>query len=130
MSRIEQQHLALVQNGSPADRQSTVNLKGERGKFSGIPVSELANDQKALVEQVLGSLLEPYRKSDVEEAMRAIHANGGMDSLHLSFYKDGNLLDKAGIWDRWKLEGPAFIWYFRGSPHVHAWIHIAHKVES
>ena len=42
----------------------------------------------------------------------------------------GDLPDKDGIWDRWKLEGPAFVWYFRGSPHVHTWINIAHKAES
>ena len=26
-----------------------------------------------------------------------------------------------GEWDNWRLEGPAFVWYFRGSPHVHVW---------
>lgn len=125
-----QQQIALVLSGSPADRPSTVNLKGIKGKFAGIPVSELANDQKELVAQVLRSLLEPYRKSDVEEVLTAINANGGLDKLHISFYKDGDLPDKDGIWDRWKLEGPAFVWYFRGSPHVHTWINIAHKAES
>jgi hypothetical protein len=25
------------------------------------------------------------------------------------------------------VEGPAFVWYFRGSPHVHTWVNIAHK---
>jgi hypothetical protein len=23
------------------------------------------------------------------------------------------------------VEGPAFVWYFRGYPHVHIWIHVA-----
>ena len=23
------------------------------------------------------------------------------------------------------IEGPAFVWYFRGFPHVHLWIHVA-----
>ena len=122
----KQRQIALVLSGSPSDRPSTVNLKGKKGKFVGIPVSELANDQKELVEQVLRSLLEPYRRSDVEEVLTAINANGGIDKLHISFYKDGDLSDKDGIWDRWKLEGPTFAWYFRGSPHVHTWINIAH----
>ncbi len=25
----------------------------------------------------------------------------------------------------WRLEGPAFIWHFRGIPHVHTWVHVA-----
>ena len=27
----------------------------------------------------------------------------------------------------WKLEGPAFDWFFHGSPHVHTWVNIARK---
>ena len=27
--------------------------------------------------------------------------------------------------DNWRLEGPAFVWYFRGNPHVHVWVHVA-----
>jgi hypothetical protein len=30
-----------------------------------------------------------------------------------------------GVWDNWRLEGPAFVWHFRGSPHVHVWVNIA-----
>jgi hypothetical protein len=29
------------------------------------------------------------------------------------------------VWDNWRLEGPAFVWHFRGAPHVHVWVHIA-----
>jgi hypothetical protein len=47
-----------------------------------------------------------------------------------SEFLSNQMQDKGGIWDRWKLEKPAFLWYCRGSPHVHTWIHIAHKVES
>ncbi len=125
----KQQRIALLQHGSPADRASTIRLKGANGDFTGIPVSELANDQKALVEKVLRSLLEPYRKSDVDEVMTALKVNGGLDKLRITFYKDGDLPDKDGIWDRWKVEGPAFVWYFRGSPHVHTWINVAHKAK-
>jgi hypothetical protein len=42
---------------------------------------------------------------------------------NLAFYKDGNLGDDE--WDNWRLEGPAFVWYFRGFPHVHIWINVA-----
>ena len=126
----KQQEQALVLRGSPADRPSTIRLQGRAGRFSGLPVSELSGDQKALVENVLRSLLEPYRESDVEEVMVALKSNGGLDRLHLTFYKDGDLPDKHGIWDRWKIEGPAFVWYFRGSPHVHTWVNIAHRADA
>ena len=122
----KQQERALVTSASPADSRSSIRLKGENGIFQGIPVSELSSDQKELVEDVMRSLMEPYRSSDVEEVLASIKTNGGMDKLHISFYKQGDLPDKDGIWDRWKLEGPSFVWYFRGSPHVHTWINIAH----
>jgi hypothetical protein len=123
----KQQKQALILHGSPADSPATIQLQGENGKFAGIPLSELSQDQKGLVEEVIRTLLAPYRQSDVEKVMVAINANDAMNKLHLSFYQDGDLPDKDGIWDRWKLEGPSFVWYFRGSPHVHTWINIASK---
>ena len=29
------------------------------------------------------------------------------------------------VWDNWRLEGPSFVWHFRGSPHVHVWVNVA-----
>jgi len=29
------------------------------------------------------------------------------------------------VWDNWRLEGPSFVWWFRGSPHVHVWVNVA-----
>ena len=121
----KQQQQALVRRDSPDDSPATIQLQGDKGKFSGIPISELSRDQKELVEASMRSLLAPYRKSDADRVMTSLKINGGFDKLHLSFYQDGDLPDKDGIWDRWKLEGPSFVWYFRGSPHVHTWINIA-----
>ena len=25
----------------------------------------------------------------------------------------------------WRIEGPSFVWYFRGTPHVHVWVNVA-----
>jgi hypothetical protein len=30
------------------------------------------------------------------------------------------------MWDMWRIEGPSFVWHFRGAPHVHAYINIGH----
>jgi len=121
----KQQKQALVLRDSPDDSPTTIQLQGEQGKFSGIPISELSRAQKELVEAAMRSLLAPYRKSDVDHVMTSLKTNDGLDKLHLSFYQDGDLPDKDGIWDRWRLEGPSFVWYFRGSPHVHTWINVA-----
>lgn len=124
----KQQEQALVLHGSPADRASSIELQGGSSAFKGMPVSELSPDQKELVEEVMRSLLEPYSQTEVDAVMASIKSNSGLDKLHLTFYKDGDLPDKDGIWDRWKLEGPALVWYFRGSPHVHTWINIGQNV--
>ena len=53
-------------------------------------------------------------------------AMAGVDKLRLTFFKE-NDLGNDGVWDIWKLEGPAFSWFFRGSPHVHTWLNVASK---
>ena len=35
--------------------------------------------------------------------------------LLLTFYEDGDIGNDK-VWDCWRLEGPSFVWYFRGSP--------------
>ena len=101
-----------------------VGFQGADGRFTGIPISELAADQRKLVEKVLKSLAEPYRKEDRDEISYALKQQGGLEKCSLSFYKEGDLGDDQQ-WDNWRIEGPAFVWYFRGFPHVHIWINIA-----
>jgi hypothetical protein len=47
----------------------------------------------------------------------------GLENLHLAYFK-GQDLGKDGVWDVWQIEGPNMLWYFRGDPHVHCWVHI------
>jgi hypothetical protein len=77
--------------------ETAVSFRGGEGMFPGIPVPELSADQKEQLEKTL--------------------------SLMLSFYQAQDIGDD-GVWDNWRLEGPSFVWYFRGSPHVHLWINI------
>ena len=123
----KQKEKALLQM-DPPDEDKTVVLKGPNGEIPGLAVKDMSKDHAALLEKTLKNMLSMYRESDVEEALTCIKENGGFDSLHLSFYKEGDL-GSDGIWDRWRVEGPALVWYFRGSPHVHAWVNIAHKAE-
>jgi hypothetical protein len=118
----KQQEKALLEK-SPADDEKTIKIK-KTGPWAGLCVGEMSKDQKGLVETTLKELLAPYRASDVEEAMTIIKDAGGLDKLHVAFYQD-NDLGNDKVWDRWKIEGPAMSWYFRGSPHVHTWVNVA-----
>ncbi len=117
----KQRKQALVKK-SPAE--NAVAFRNADGRFLGVPVAEMSSDQKAHVQEVLRKLIEPYRQSDRDEAAACLNAQGGLDKCHLAFFQDRDLGDD-GIWDVWRLEGPAFVWHFRGSPHVHTWVHLA-----
>ena len=122
----KQQKQALL---STSPEESAVAFGGPTAERPGMPVSELSADQKVEMQNVLKTLVEPYRQADQDEVMSCLEAQGGLDACHLAFYRDDDIGDD-GVWDNWRLEGPAFVWYFRGSPHVHVWVHVAddHRV--
>jgi hypothetical protein len=119
----KQREQALLQD---APRESDVALQGKTGKFPGIGVGDLSGDQRELVEQVVKILLAPYRAEDVDEVMTVLKAGGGLEKLHMAFYKEGDLNDDH-TWDIWRVEGPTFVWHFRGAPHVHTYVNIGLK---
>jgi hypothetical protein len=106
-----------------APGESKVQFRGQAGG-AGIPVSELAKDQKGQVTKVLESLIEPYRSIDQQEVKKCLSAHGGLDACSIAFYQSGDI-GKDGVWDNWRLEGPAFVWHFRGAPHVHVWVNVS-----
>ena len=73
--------------------------------------------------QAQQDLLAPFRKADADEAMKLID-DAGYDNLHLTFYKNMDI-GNDGVWDVWQIEGPSMLWYFRGAPHVHAFVNVA-----
>ena len=121
----KQREQALVVKGMPSEE--LVGFRS-REKFDGIAVKSLADDQKQHLESVMAMLLEPFRKSDQDEATKCLTRQGGLDACHLAFYKEGDLGDD-GVYDNWRLEGPSFVWYFRGRPHVHVWVHVADSAD-
>jgi len=123
----KQRAQALLGASPPEQGNATVSLKAGRA-IAGLHTSELSRDQKELVEKVMADLLAPFRKSDADEVMRDVKANGGLDALSLAYYKNDDIGNDS-VWDVWKLEGPAMIWYFRGAPHVHTWVHVRAKPE-
>ena len=80
--------------------------------------------QKKHLAATLDILVEPFRQEDADKARACLATRGGLDACRIVFYKSGNLGNDE-VWDNWRLEGPAFVWHFRGSPHVHVWVNIA-----
>lgn len=109
-----------------APDESAFPLQGAEGTFPGVAVSELSSDQKELVQSVVRTLLAPYRKEDVDEVTSILKEGGGLERLHMAFYESGDL-ENDHVWDIWRVEGPSFVWHFRGAPHVHAYINIGMK---
>ncbi len=115
-----QQKQALV---ARTPREQSVGFQGD-AVHSGLAASEMSSDQREHLQSVLGTLVEMYRTSDQQEAMQCLKTQGGLDACNLSFYQDHDL-GKDGVWDNWRLEGPSFVWHYRGAPHVHVWVHVA-----
>ena len=117
----KQRKAALLQE---IPREEEVGFRGSQGGFPGIPLAELSSDQRDEMQRVLQKLVEPYRQGDREEVTACLQAQGGLEKCSLAFYKDQDI-GKDEVWDCWRLEGPAFVWYFRGAPHVHVWVNVA-----
>ena len=122
----KQRELALIKT---APGESAVEFHGKELK-DGLPISELTADQKAHAQKVLAALVEPYRRPDQAEALAMLDKQGGLDACRLKYYRQnskGESLDLGddGQWDVWRLEGPSFVWHYRGVPHVHVWVNVA-----
>jgi hypothetical protein len=118
----KQREQALLREGLPPEER--VNFRGPNGEFQGLPVSELSRDQKEHLQKVMAMLVEPYRQSDRDEVTQCLKTQGGLDACHLAYYAQ-NDIGNDGVWDIWRLEGPSFVWHYRGAPHVHVWVNVA-----
>jgi hypothetical protein len=116
----EQQRKQAMATNNPGDGLAGVQPTNPR---HGIAYAALTTEQKGLVENVMRTLLEPFRSEDVDEVMQIVKANGGMDHIHLAFYKDSDPGDHHR-WHFWRLEGPGFVWNYRPLPHVHCFVNI------
>lgn len=120
-----QQKQALV---AKTPREQAVGFRGQKGGMTGLPVNDMSPDQKEHLQKVLGLLTEMYRTSDQDEVMGCLDKQGGLDACQLSFYSDQDI-GKDRVWDNWRLEGPSFVWHYRGAPHVHVWVNVADSAD-
>ncbi len=119
----KQRKAALVEK---RPHEADVEFGGAHARQTGIPMTELSADQQEELRKVLMGLVEPYRPEDQKEVRACLEAQGGLEKCSLAFYKDGDIGDDR-VWDNWRIEGPSFVWYFRGEPHVHIWINVANS---
>ena len=118
----KQQKQALV---AKSPKESAVAFRGkEIEKAPGLAIAGLSDDVKKDLAKVLEKLIEPFRTEDRDEVMECLKAQGGLDKCVLSFFADADIGEDK-VWDNWRIEGPAFVWYFRGAPHVHVWVNVA-----
>lgn len=103
--------------------QTAIELQGRGGSFPGLPVRELG-EQKPLVGELVRAILSTYPDADAAYAEECLVANGGLDALFLSYYADGEV-GASGLYQIFRLEGPAAVFHFRGAPHVHAFVNVA-----
>ena len=118
----DKQRKKAVVSGNPGERARSIQFRKEH---PGIVSSELSKDQRKLVADVMRDLIAPFRKEDGDEVMQIVKANGGLEKLHLAYYKDRRSTDTRIRWHFWRVEGPGFVWNFRVLPHVHCYVNIA-----
>jgi hypothetical protein len=120
----EAQRRTAVVTGSPGEHESSVRFRAQG--FPGIGAGDLTADQRRLVEQVMRDILSPFRRADADEVMQIVRQNGGLERIHLAFYRDRDANDN-NRWHFWRLEGPGFVWNYRVLPHVHTYVNIAQR---
>lgn len=118
----KQRKIALRTDPRKEQGTRTVALQGPNAELTGIPLSEFTADQKKLAREVMADVLAPFRQTDASKALKLVEA-AGFDKLHMTFYSVEDI-GNDGVWDLWQIEGPSMVWYFRGAPHVHTWVHV------
>ena len=118
------QRMQAIIKGTPGEQAESVRLRKQSETMPGIPYQDLSSDQRQLVEEVMRTILSPYRREDADEVMQIIKTQGGMEKIHLAFYEDMQMND-GQRWHFWRLEGPGFVWNYRVLPHVHTFVNIS-----
>jgi hypothetical protein len=122
-----QRRAAVVNSGNPGEHEPSVQFRARGQRHPGIAFADLSPMQRTQVQQVMRAVLSPYRREDVDEVMRVIEQNGGMERIHLAFYRDQRDVENEP-WSFWRLEGPGFVWNYRVLPHAHTYVNISSRV--
>jgi len=111
----------------PAEGLDSVKFRCTCDSTPGLPYPQLSKESQGLVDRVMRDLLAPYRKSDADEVMQVVRKTGGMEAMHLMFFREKDA-KASQPWSFWRLEGPGFVWNFRVLPHVHTFVNVSSNV--
>jgi hypothetical protein len=112
----------MAQYVNPREQEGSIRFRPAGQTYPGVAYRDLTADQRRLIETVMRDLISPYRREDGDEVMDLIRRNGGMERIHLGFFRDPQTAENR--WDFWRLEGPGFVWNYRVLPHVHCYVNI------
>lgn len=113
---------------SLAPPQTMIGVQAKEGHFDGVPIAELSIVNRRQATQLVEGILENYAQSDADYAWRCLEKNGGIDALYLADYDmdfQGGRRAGGDPSQIFRLEVPAAVFYFRGEPHLHAFLNVA-----
>jgi hypothetical protein len=119
--RPEQQSAALLPT---APIQTRIEYRGSSSERPGLELTALDEDGLGRAQALIDSILASYPEEDVAYARHCLEANGGLATHSISWYEEGEVAH-SGEYQIFRLEGPASVFYFRGHPHVHAFMNVA-----
>lgn len=107
--------------------QTDITFQGASGRFDGIAVGDLPLAKRNAARDLVDDLLGTYSEADHAYASECLAHNGGIDALHLADYSvdhQGGRNVGDGASQIFRLEGPAAVFYYRGEPHLHAYLNV------
>ncbi len=119
LSRAQRRAATVTQ----APIQTRIEVQGEAGDFAGVRVGDCPAPARAEARALVAGLLSDYPEADSAYALECLEHNGGVDALSIAWFEQGEEGATGG--QVFRLEGPGTVLYFRGHPHVHAFINIA-----
>lgn len=117
-----QQALGLVSRDPRSERPAEVVKKTTT--TTGLNCAELSDDQKKKFVQTMRRMMAMFREDDVNATIATIEKANVVDGLHVSWFGGKYDIGSDKVWDTWQIEGPNFVWYFRGQPHIHCYFHL------
>jgi len=111
----------------PSEGLESVKFRCTCDSTPGIPYNQLSRESRGLVQKLMRDLLAPFRKSDAEQVLEVVTKTGGLEAMHLMFYREKEA-KTSQPWSFWRLEGPGFVWNFRILPHVHTYVNISTQI--
>ena len=107
--------------------QTDIGLRGVAEGFDGIAVANLGTRSRQLARDAVSEILGTYAEEDAAYARECLARNGGVDALHAADYAvdhQGGRNVGDGPSQIYRFEGPAAVLYFRGEPHLHAFVNV------